>query len=399
LHNKKVFILSPRYVFPPIEGTQKDIMGHILLFKKLGYQVYLFCYSKNSRRINLIEDSINYGIEQIIILDKGNEESIKNIYTRWYQVSPLINQKSIETIQVLIDSEKPEVLFFEYSRFAYLLTRLVVGESKVIFRPHNFELMHAIEKEALHLNYDVIKSIRRIKNAFPQWVSIYRNEKLMFKNAFAVLSISPGDVRSYKRWYWPKGNALYFPSLFPKTIVFHQVSNKNVLNVFYMGSNFTNNVNRSGANILIKKIIPAVNISFPNKFHFYIIGKDSLKYYSNIEVKNLTVLDFVDDLDTFLADMDISCISVKAGRGCKMKMLESLLRGIPTIGFKKTFAGIPYQRNCFLTANSVKQYLAGFRKLLSYEFRKRLSENSKRYISSISNEDKLIIDFKRLLGQ
>ena len=386
--DKKVFIFSALPIFPVVAANQKDILGHILLFKELNYDIKLFCYNKPMYTTNFAihrKYARKYDIEIEFLMKKTAQV---NKYTFWYQVRNLINATTIRKIQKHIDDEKPDVLFFEYTRFAYLSSLLKTGASKIIFRVHNFELLHNYDKGKINAGNGIYNSLKMAKKRWRTWISILFNERLMLKAADKILCISWGDFGLYKKIF-RANNVIYFPPyLYGLKEV--EVKDKKVFNVIYTGSEFRNNVNRSGADYLIEKIIPAVNKEFPKKFRFHITGKDSKEFYSNTGIPNLIVHGFIEDIESFYEEMDIACIPVKWGRGCKIKMLESLKKGIPTVGFRRTFSGIPYEENIFIVAENKKEYLKAFEQLLSLSYRQELSRNSKKKIDALTNKERLL---------
>jgi hypothetical protein len=392
---KKMFIFSPIPIFPAIAANQKDILGHVLLFKELGYDITLFCYNRERYPTNFDlnrQNALKYGIN-IEFLQRKREQD--NIYTYWYQIGPLVNVQAIKTIQSHIESEKPDILLFEYTRFAYLCSLLKKGDAKIIFRVHNFEILHNYDKEKVNTGDGLHNWLIMVKNAWRRWLSILFSERLMLRISDEILCISWGDFQLYKKIFKAR-KVVYFPP-YLGDLKEVNVKDKEVLDVFYIGSNFNNNLNRSGAEYLIQNIIPVVNKAFPGKFRFHIIGKGSKLFYGRTRITNLLVHDFIDDIESFYDDMDIACIPVKEGRGCKIKMFEALAKGLPTVGFKRTFSGIRYERNCFIYAENEKEYEKAFEKLLSLNLRRVLSRNSKRKIAVLANKGRILTLLQRVL--
>ena len=389
-----MFIFTPIPIFPVIAANQKDIFGHILLFKELGYDITLFYYNwqQNTTDFDLNQQSaLKYEIN-IEFLERKAEQL--NKYTYWYQVRPLINAEAVHKIQSYINKEKPDVLFFEYTRFAYLCSLLNPMNSKIVFRVHNFELLHDYDKGKIDLENGIYNRLNMVKKSWRKWVSIFFNERLMLTRSDKILCISWGDFELYKKLF-KTNKVIYFPPYLDecKKVA---VKDKEVLDVFYMGSNLKNNVNRRGADYLVDKIIPSVNKELPGKFRFHITGRGAKIIYGKRGITNLFVHGFIDDIESFYDKMDISCIPVKEGRGCKIKMFEALKKGIPTVGFRKTFSGIPYEENCFISAKNEKEYVKAFEKLLSLSFRQKLSKNSKKIIAALSNKKYLLSRLKDL---
>jgi hypothetical protein len=316
------------------------------------------------------------------------------MYTYWYQVGPLINVHAIQTIQSHIDNERPDVLLFEYTRFAYLCSLLRKGDAKIIFRVHNFEILHNYDKTKINAGDGLYNWLKMTKNGWRRWLSILFSERLMLKRSDTILCISWGDFELYKKVFHTN-KPIYFPP-YLDALKKIDVKDKETLDVVYMGSNFFNNVNRSGGDYLVKKIIPLVNEEFPKKFRFHITGRGAREFYDMIQIENLIVHGFVEDIESLYNEMDIACIPIKAGRGCKIKMLEALKKGIPTIGFRRTFSGIPYLANSFISAENERDYVKGFEKLLSVSVRQELSRNSQRKIDILANKERLLFSLQQL---
>jgi hypothetical protein len=385
MSTKKIFILSPIPIFPAIAANQKDILGHVLLFKELGER-YPTDFDLNR------QNALKYGIN-IEFLKRKRE--LDNIYTYWYQVGPLVNVQAIRTIQSYIESEKPDIILCEYTRFAYLFSLLKIGDAKILFRVHNFEILHNYDKTKINAGDGLYNWLKMTKRGWRRWLSILFSERLMLKLSDKILCISWGDFQLYKKIFKAM-KVVYFPP-YLGDLKEVSVKDKEVLDVFYMGSDFSNNLNRSGAEYLIQNIIPRVNKAFPENFRFHIIGKGSKSLYGQTKITNLIVHDFIDDIESFYNDMDIACIPVKEGRGCKIKMFEALAKGLPTIGFKRTFSGIQFVRNCFICAENDKEYEKAFEKLLSLKFRQTLSRNAKKKIVVISNKERILTLLQRVL--
>ncbi len=393
---KKVFIFSPYTIFPIGGASHKDILGHILLFKKLGYNVSLIYYYRD--RLNHKEIKDNEKRYQIKLFPlKTGPPVYKNKYTYFYQANIHFSNDSINKLKMLIGEEKPDILFFEYTRFAYLAKLLNSNNLKIIFRPHNFELIHDYEKESLNRSRGINGFYKMIKHSWKKWKSIYYNEKLMFKTASDVLSISYNDMICFKKYY-NASNTFYLPPYLPNIPKNYTVKENDVLNVVYMGSNFSNNVNYSGVVYLFEKILPLLNeTGISDKFVFHITGNGSEQFHKFKNCNNIVLHGFIPEIYSFLEQMDVSCLPVKAGRGCKIKMFESLTMGIPTIGFKKTFGGIPYAENCYQTAENPKQFVEALKRMMSVEYRKELSRNSQVYLHKIASENKILSTLQNVL--
>ena len=53
----------------------------------------------------------------------------------------------------------------------------------------------------------------------------------------------------------------------------HPISDKRILNVFFMGSTYNVSHNRKALEFILKEIAPFMHKNYPNQFLFYILGK------------------------------------------------------------------------------------------------------------------------------
>jgi hypothetical protein len=256
--------------------------------------------------------------------------------------------------------------------------------------------MHDYEKDTINRRPGLSGWLKMVRDNHKKWWSIYRNEKLMCRN-WTVLSIGHHDCMSLRRLYNAK-DVHYFPPYLSNLPEDYEVKEKKVLNVVYIGSNLKNNVNKDGAEYLINNIIPLINRDMSNEFVFHITGKYAGDELRNvINTSNLIIHDFIDDIYQFLLTMDIACLPVQAGRGCKIKMFECLAIGIPTVGFPKTFYGIPPKRVCYGIANCPEGFARELKIMIEHKYRQGLSGNAKQYIKQIASKEVLLRELRNCL--
>lgn len=396
MRTRKAFIFSPLPVYPVVRANQKDIHGHIELFRQLGFDTTLFHIHDPKRDSDAASERIDVPTKAIRLGVAVNHRP--NRYTYWTQARATFSESTLKSIQQEMDLQEPDVLFFEYADFAYLANFLRRRKSRMLFRAHNFELIHNYEKHAVNRNRGAFNYLRMLRYGYKTWYSIYCCERLMFKIANKVLSISYGDCQSFKSWYGAT-NIVYFPPYLTDILSVYKVRERQQLNVLYMGSYLTNPPNARGAVYLLEEIVPRVNRKWPSSFVFHITGKhpevlDKCRKESNVKIHG-----FVSDINSFLMEMDVAILPVKAGRGCKIKMFECLASGIPTIGFKKTFYGIPWREGCYETAETPRGFVRALERMLLPDHRKRLSDNSRGHIQNIADSRMLLERLERCIDE
>lgn len=82
-------------------------------------------------------------------------------------------------------------------------------------------------------------------------------------------------------------------------------------------------------------VLSFVNNIWPNidreRVKFYIIGSKPSKKIEELASDNIVVTGFVDNPSEYFSIMDISVVPLRLGAGIKIKVLESMASGIPTI--------------------------------------------------------------------
>lgn len=104
----------------------------------------------------------------------------------------------------------------------------------------------------------------------------------------------------------------------------------------------------------LKTLIKGIN---ENKINLLICGSNverlSLINFNNI---NVNLAGFVEDLNTFFNSIDLLIIPLEKGAGVKIKVLQSLIYGVPCIGTKVAFEGIDFNRN-FIEFNDISEII------------------------------------------
>jgi len=107
-------------------------------------------------------------------------------------------------------------------------------------------------------------------------------------------------------------------------------------------------------------------------------------------VGNVKAEGFVENLQQFLAEMDIAVIPSLLGAGMQQKIFEPLCLGIPTVTSPRGLAGYPFSAGeHLLLAKSAEEYAEQIMKLQDIELRKRLSKGSLELCNKIFSRDKI----------
>ncbi|MBI2868952.1 MAG: glycosyltransferase [Chloroflexi bacterium] len=338
---KNILVMTPLYPFPPFMANQKDITGRIKLFQELGYRVMVAAFPLPWQEAHPEADGKAWDID-IELMPRSRAPAFKGypVHRLWHRCRGLTSQASLEKLRALIGRCRPDAVWFEYSSFAPLARALARDyETQIIFRAHNYESRHYFEK--FRVDWPIEATPRRMPGKIVDLslnlLGIDACESLMFKVASKVAGISREDIRRYRVRYGRQDRLSYLPYFPPDALAAHQTNRgKDTLDVFYLGADLKNNLNRSGVDFIARKLVPCLQRQRIDGIHFHVLGKSPPECYAGLPF--LTLHGFVDDLNGFLADMDVAVVPVFYGTGFKVKGYECLRRGFPVVGSKRALS-------------------------------------------------------------
>ncbi|MFC1994378.1 glycosyltransferase [Chloroflexota bacterium] len=397
---KKICLVSPFYPFPPVRANQKDMVGRIGLFQELGYEVTVFAFPSPEQDFDVIADKKRHGVN-VEILEKRNDFISKEyrFHNIWYQSHLLLNQASFNILNNFVQQNGPDVMWYEYAALSPLAHAISkVYEGKIIFRAHNSERRHYMDKVYINLRSNFKSALTwsyplgLIRNI----IGISKCERLMFKTAKQVACISKNDMVYFKRHH---ENAVCLPYFPPEEIVKHKNGpDKSEIDVFYFGSDLKNNINRSGLDFIAKKIIPILRKKDIKFITFHILGKNSREEYNSLDIPFLKIHGFIDDLNLFLDNMDVAIIPVFHGTGFKVKAYESLKRGFPVVASARAlinFDGINGED--YFIAKKPEEFVKKLILLQDGNLREKMGNKASKLIAEDFSKEKVMQQLESIL--
>lgn len=360
--SKTILVISPVFPYPPTQGSKHDVWGHVTFFHNAGWQVVL-----------VVCDPEVSGTKLPIDIDLHFVHCCShNFLTRAEHPETLV------MVQKLIDSYKPQVLWVEYAHFALLASALTLNGAKLWFRPHNFELAHALDKTFARppwLNWQgdnpPEKALAWAKNFLPHLWRIFTTEQLMYRIADRLFFISHSDLHFMSRFYKGAVRKDWVISF----LECNQISvkdGKSPLNIIYVGT-CGNKLNWAGARMLLSELIPNIEAVMPGGFRFYVVGRGNREHFGQYASETVIIHDFIENLSDFLQNMDIACLPVKFGWGCKIKVLEALASGLPVVGAHQTFRGVPLLQGAYYACHTTQDYVEALKQLQDIDTRRRIA--------------------------
>ncbi len=344
-----ILILTPAYPIPPTSGNLIDIESRLAFWHRQGWLVILVVCPTTVERA---DESVAKPTPYIVHWTESRE--------RWPSREPA---SILARVQELIDQHQPAIIWCEYADLANLAARLRRNGAKLWFRAHNFELMHFLEKARQH-HQERFGRMRSWLSTARELVAIATSmrriavtEWWMHRVADVVYYISPSDRAVMANLYPGPAERVWLPTFLPVSHRPTRMVGARV-EVVYSGSDYENNLNRAGASELISDIIPRVRADAPEVFRFHIVGRHAENWFRKDAATDVIIHGFVDDYASFLSTMDIACLPIRFGRGCKLKMLEAMAAGVPVVGYHAVFRGIPENPASYTSARDAVALVA-----------------------------------------
>ncbi|MCG6137610.1 MAG: glycosyltransferase family 4 protein [Nostoc sp. LLA-1] len=364
--SKTILVISPDLPYPPNQGNKRDIWGHINFFHSAGWRVVLIvCGWTTESDLKTFNNQVPLDITCHAVQREVDSWALKE------------HSQTISILQNLIDLYRPQVVWCEYAHFSSLVAALNVNGAKLWFRPHNFELPHLIDKTLTSRPWLTWQSYSFPKRAFSCSIGLCFNlvqrfykEQLMYRIADRLFFISYSDLRFMSKLY--KGSVSkdwVLPFVDCETIPIKE--DKTPLDIIYVGIHAKGNEPTiRGSHKLINEIIPAVEATMPGAFRFHIVGWGSYEMYGKYASKTILIHDYVENLQAFMQDMDIACLPIEIGWGCKIKMVEALASGLPVVGSYQTFRGVEPLQEAYYVCRTIQDYVEALKLLQDSDIRR-----------------------------
>lgn len=270
---------------------------------------------------------------QFISHSLNKKPLLKRVYMNLFKVKMVhlfFNVEYLERSYEFIEKYKIDCVIFEHLR--------VSGYYKYIFKRFKGNLKYILnEQDSEFINQ--LEVARGKKNIFAklanyhQYMLLKKYEKHIINKMDNVLVISKNDVvllkerlKIRKRMIVNKP-LVYFEQ--GKTHIDLNDFNKKLLIVGSMSWY----PNISGTIWFVEKVLNKL-IKIDKEWKLYIVGTNPTQEIMNLEGKykeNVIVTGRVPDTKEYFKNCDISIVPVFQGTGVKIKLLESIARGIPTI--------------------------------------------------------------------
>lgn len=219
-----------------------------------------------------------------------------------------------------------------------------------------------------------------------------RYERMLVCESDFYFSVSKADIEGHRKLYGQISPAYYAKPLieFPcnKNIDTVSRTTKNILIVGTM-SWFPN---IEGVLWFANNVMPLI---VNDGYKLYVVGNKPVEEIKELQKKhpeNIVVTGSVDSMDEYFEKCDISIVPLFSGTGVKIKVIESIARGIPTIS--TSFAAKDYDiTDEIVIADTPEEFVNAIKKIeANTDYRCELHRKMKEYYENYMNLDLDIVN-------
>ena len=328
---KKVLWITPS-ILPSSGGQAMHSLGYIRALSKVCKLKVIARATLSELKLAESDTSLFQGLDVTLVSSyKSNSKfnKVRQPISKWIShnsgvMVPYTN--IVNVIKSSVKSFEPDIVVIDYIGMYnyYTLMKKICPCARFIYISHNVEFKNFID----------IKTNKEKKSGVSNyWIEKRKKyEETMICESDVSLCISNSDIDIFKSEF-PNAKKLVFAK---PLIRFNKIKAKNDLKKFdkkllVVGSmDWYPNIN--GIEWFVENVfIPLVKRD--PAYKLYLVGRKPDYRIKQLgeKCKNIIVTGSVDSVDPYYKECDVSIIPVFEGTGAKIKVLESLGKGIPTV--------------------------------------------------------------------
>jgi len=368
--------ILPRLPAPPNDGGAVYVYHMLKELSRLGHKLSIVSFLSNKHKQDL-EETKKFG--EVFAADGqfkpyGPLSILKSTFTRQpVTIQHRMDKKIMKELLYSVDSQPDAILLegLHTSTFVDIIRKRFPGVP-IVLRQVNVEYL--LLKKNGDLSSNPVK-----KFIYHDQARIMKKYELdAMKRVDYITSISQKDIDEYKK-HLP--NTSFFLNTAGANIV-QKVGIKRDPTLILAVSNWRWQPNLDGLIWFLKHVWPALHKKHP-ELHFNIAGEgltDSFR--KSYQHANIHYLGFVEDIDTLRCKASIFVAPLLSGSGMKLKILEALAAGLPTVTTRYGADGIEISdTEHYLHADTKEDFQKAVSSLFdSKDLRSKLSVNGKQII-------------------
>jgi glycosyltransferase involved in cell wall biosynthesis len=365
-------------------------MEGVLQLKRLGFGVQLigkifdFNTTETARQFSERHGIPVYPVPYRYRERRGFVSRMKHFFVRLFHplywdgsVYEYADPKLIALMEKILKEWRPQIVWFDYTFMLPLYPLARKYGAKIVTHSLIYDPKNVLEEDG-----------RTMINRLRSWFKVRTDRKCIAESDY-LFAIAPDEQKMYQRLGAQKIDLLPLRSLYPLLGKNSTIRDRTPLKAFFLGSSYNIKHNVGAAAFLINEVIPEAQAAYPGVFEFYITGgKLPQDLQAACTKLGIHYVGFVNDLESFLADMDIAVIPSLFGTGMQQKIFEPLTRGFPTITSVRGLGEYPFEPGKqMLAADSAEEFVAALGVFRDVGERTRISRSAVEKSTSLFSRD------------
>jgi glycosyltransferase involved in cell wall biosynthesis len=335
----KILVLCKKVPYPATDGESLVIMNDIRVLRQLGHEVFMFCLNTKKHWV----DTANYSNIQEWDGFKSMDHHPDSLGSYGHsllnshplQIARFYSSNIDNIIKEYASALKMDLIVFQGLAMTQYLKDVVI---KKLYRAHNLE--HKIWTNLALQNNNPIQKFIQQRMA----VALEKYEKEHLRKIAAIVTLSEEEKIFFEDLYPNQVKAAISLSLPPASVESYTKNRKGLL---FIGS-LDWQPNREGLDWFLKEVYPSIA-----HIPLTIAGKG--QFESNLE--NVCVVTNFKHTSTLLNTHRCMIVPLLSGAGIRIKIIEAMQYGIPTISTAIGAEGINYLPESILLENDPKKWI------------------------------------------
>ncbi|UQD53492.1 hypothetical protein C0971_16795 [Bacillus methanolicus] len=375
----RILFLTTLLPFPLDNGGKIKTYNTIEALSR-NYDIDLVCYVNKKEDLVYLENIKNI-VKDVQVVQKNmiRSTSTKNFLIDYFKslirVYPYsINKFYTSELEIkIINKLKEENYKYIYiDHLPMMVYQHLFPKNKLVLDQHNVESL--IFKRFIETESNFIKKALGLL----EFIKLKRFEIKSLKFAQQIICLSENDKEVFKGFGVKEEKLNVIPIHLKLNKKYeYQKKEKDKLKILFLGS-MSWYPNQNGIRWFMENVWFNLN---QNDYEMYIVGSNPPNYIQKYHNgQNVFVTGYVDDVDEYIRQCDVSVVPLFVGSGQRVKIIESFAKGIPVISTSIGAEGLIYEKNkSIIIADNAKQFIESLN-MLKKDTNKliELSENGKK---------------------
>jgi polysaccharide biosynthesis protein PslH len=380
----KVLQLVPRLPYPPSDGGKIGILGITRGYVRAGHEVRLFGFDSDGARA-AFEQGLAPELAGPYVETMPRSKAVRSALRSAVVRRPFLREKYWSDsmwrhVRAAYEAWRPDLVHLDHSHmgaYGLELKRRWPG-ARVFLRAHNVEFVIWERLRATATNAPA----RAFYADQARMVRAY--ERRLFTTLDGVVALTPVDAARVATES-PTANVYTMPAgceLQPAVPLRPDIGAD--LRLGFVG--FLDWIaNRDGIGWFVDDVWPRIRARWP-RATLDVVGRATSPIQSLLGTEGVRYLGYVEDLEAVLRNVDVAVVPLRIGGGMRIKILDFLSRGLPTVATSVGAEGIPAAWNgqrVLELADDPEAFVGVLEKLAADEvYRSALAAAGRRFVAA-----------------